>query len=105
MRKKVVSPAHRRAAAQQVVAAGLCSQRVGCRFLRLARSTYGYRGRPPTTAEQQLRKRLSEMVLQQDCVGGANSMDISGQSKCLWNAFDVQSVSMKVPRLDRLSSG
>jgi len=63
MRKKVVSPGHRRAAAQQVVAAGLCSQRVACRLLRLARSTYGYRGRPPTTAEQQLRKRLQEQSL------------------------------------------
>ena len=31
MRKKVVSPAHRRAAAQQVVAAGMCSQRAACR--------------------------------------------------------------------------
>jgi len=63
MRKKVVSPGHRRAAAQQVVAAGLCSQRVACRLLRLARSTYGYRGRPPTTADQQLRKRLQELSL------------------------------------------
>jgi putative transposase len=60
MRKKVVSPAHRRAAAQQAVAAGLCSQRAACRYLQLARSTYRYRGRPPTTAEQQLRKRLQE---------------------------------------------
>jgi putative transposase len=64
MRKKVVSPAHRRAAAQQVVASGLCSQRAVCRILRLARSTYGYRGRPPTTAEQQLRKRLHELSLE-----------------------------------------
>jgi putative transposase len=63
MRKKVVSPGHRRAAAQQVVAAGLCSQRVACRLLRLARSTYGYRGRPPTTVDQQLRKRLHEVSL------------------------------------------
>jgi hypothetical protein len=62
-KKKVVSPGHRRAAAQQVVAAGLCSQRVACRLLRLARSTYGYRGRPPTAAEQQLRKRLHELSL------------------------------------------
>jgi len=61
MRKKVVSPAHRRAAAQQVVAAGLCTQRAACRFLQLARSTYRYRGRPPTTTEQQLRKRLQEL--------------------------------------------
>jgi putative transposase len=64
MRKKVVSPAHRRAAAQQVVAAGLCSQRLVCRLLRLARSTYSYQGRPPTTLEQQLRKRLHELSVE-----------------------------------------
>src|SRR5215472_15517089 len=64
MRKKVVSPAHRRAAAQQVVVAGLCSRRAACRFLRLARSTYCYRGRPATTAEEQLRKRLQELSLE-----------------------------------------
>ena len=63
MRKKVVSPAHRRAAAQQVVAAGLCSQRAACRMLRLARSTYGYRGRSPTPAEERLRQRLHELAL------------------------------------------
>jgi len=39
MRKKVVSPAHRRAAAQQVVGVGMCSQRTACRYLGLARST------------------------------------------------------------------
>ena len=63
MRKKVVSPAHRRAAAQQVVAAGLCSQRTACRLLGLARSTYGYRCRAVTSAEQQLRQRLHELAL------------------------------------------
>ena len=61
MRKKVVSPAHRRAAAQAVVASGLCSRRAACRILKLARSTYDYRGRPPTSAEQQLRNRLLEL--------------------------------------------
>src|SRR5262245_29212556 len=61
MRKKALSPASRRAAAQEVVAAGMCSRRAACRILRLARSTYGYRGRVPTTAEQQLRKRLHEL--------------------------------------------
>ena len=58
MRKKVVSPAHRRTLAQQAVKAGLCSQRAACRILRVARSTYGYQGRAPTTREEQLRKRL-----------------------------------------------
>jgi putative transposase len=61
MRKKIVSPAHRREAAQKVVAAGICSGRAACRILRLARATYAYQGRPPTTAEQQLRKRLQEL--------------------------------------------
>ena len=64
MRKKVVSPAHRRAAAQQVVTAGLCSQRTACRFLQLARSTYQYRGRVPTVAEEQLRQRLHALTRQ-----------------------------------------
>ena len=58
MRKKVVSPARRRAFAQEVVEAGVCSQRRACRYLGLARSTFNYRGRPPTPAEEQLRKRL-----------------------------------------------
>jgi hypothetical protein len=58
MRKKAVSPAHRRTLAEQVVQDGLCSQRAACRFLGLARSTYGYRGRAPTAKEEQLRKRL-----------------------------------------------
>jgi hypothetical protein len=53
MRKKIVSPAHRRVAAQHAVAAGLCSQRQACRFLQRARSTSRYQGRPPTDAEQQ----------------------------------------------------
>ena len=61
MRKKIVSPAHRRAAAEGVVAAGMCSGRAACRYLGLARSTFGYRGRPPSIAEEQLRKRLLEL--------------------------------------------
>jgi transposase InsO family protein len=58
MRKKVVSPAQRRALAHEVVNQALCSQRKACQFLKLARSTFNYRGRPPTAAEEQLRKRL-----------------------------------------------
>jgi putative transposase len=58
MRKKAVSPAHRRTLAEQVVQDGLCWQRAACRFLGLARSTYGYRGRAPTAKAEQLRKRL-----------------------------------------------
>jgi putative transposase len=58
MRKKAVSPAHRRALAQTAVKDGLCSQRAACRILRLARSTFSDRGRLPTPAEEQLSKRL-----------------------------------------------
>ena len=53
-----MSPAHRRTLAEQAVQAGLCSQRAACRILRLARSTYGYRGRTPTPREEQIRQRL-----------------------------------------------
>jgi putative transposase len=58
MRKKIVSPAHRRAAAEQMVAAGMCSGRAVCRYLGLSRSTYGYRGGPPRAKEELLRQRL-----------------------------------------------
>ena len=61
MRKKALSPAHRRAVAKQVLEAGMCSRRSACRILRLARSTYGYQGRPASSAEQQMRKRLHEL--------------------------------------------
>jgi putative transposase len=61
MRKKAVSPASRRALAQAAVEAGLCSQRAACRILKLARSTYGYRGRASTAREELLRKRLREL--------------------------------------------
>jgi len=61
MRKKAVSPAHRRACANEVVTQGVCSQRAACRILRLSRSTFRYQGRPPTSAEAQLRKRLLEL--------------------------------------------
>ena len=64
MRKKTLSPAHRRAAAQDVVAAGMCSRRAACRILRVARSTFSYQGRAPTTTEQQLRKRLHELSVE-----------------------------------------
>ena len=61
MRKKAVSPAQRRALAQQAVESGLCSRRSACRILRLARSTYDYRGRPPCPAQERLRQRLLEL--------------------------------------------
>ena len=58
MRKKAVSPAPRRALAQTAVKEGLGSQRAACQILHLARSTFRYRGRPPTLAEEQLSQRL-----------------------------------------------
>ena len=54
----MVSPAHRRAAAHAVVARGLCSGRMACRFLLLARATFLYRGRPPSAKQNRLAKRL-----------------------------------------------
>ena len=56
-----MSPTQRRAYAHEVVGQGLCSQRKACQFLKLARSTFNYHGRPPTPAEEQLRKRLMEL--------------------------------------------
>ena len=41
--------------------AGICSGRAACRILHLARSTYGYRGRPLSSSQEQLRKRLREL--------------------------------------------
>jgi putative transposase len=61
VRKKLVSPAHRRELALTIVTAGVCSGRAACRILRLSRSTYWYRGRAPSSAQQQLGKRLREL--------------------------------------------
>ena len=61
MRKKIVSPGHRRELALTIVTAGVCSGRAACRILRLSRSTYWYRGGPLPTAKQQLQKRLREL--------------------------------------------
>ena len=54
----MVSPAHRRQAAHAVVGRGLCSGRMACRFLRLARATFFYRGRAPSAKQARLAKRL-----------------------------------------------
>ncbi len=61
MRKKIVSPGHRRQAAQGVVAAGMCSGRAACRYLGLAVSTYWYRGRGLSEPQQRLLKRMKEL--------------------------------------------
>ena len=54
----MVSPAHRRQAAHAVVARGLCSGRMACRVLRLARATFLYRGRAPLAKQAGLAQRL-----------------------------------------------
>ncbi|TAN36682.1 MAG: IS3 family transposase [Verrucomicrobia bacterium] len=64
MRKKIISPGHRRQMARQVVAEGLCSGRAVCRILQLSRATYGYRQRVPSSAEAQLRQRLLALSTQ-----------------------------------------
>ena len=69
MRKKIISPGHRRQMAQEVVADGLCSGRAACRILRVSRATYWYRGRPATPAEEQLRQRLRELSAQHSRYG------------------------------------
>jgi hypothetical protein len=76
MRKKIVSPAHRRAAAAELVAAGLCSGRAVCRYLGLARSTFSYQGRPATAAEAQLRKELLALS------ANIRAMGIGGLRRC-----------------------
>ena len=61
MRKKIVSPAHRKELALAVVNAKLCSGRAACRFLHLSRATYWYRARPPSARQGRMIKRLREL--------------------------------------------
>lgn len=61
MRKKALNPASRRELAKQAVEKKLCSRRAACRYLRLARSSYSYRGRVPSSAEMAMRQRLREL--------------------------------------------
>ena len=61
MRKKVVSPEHRRAMAKEAIAAKMCSGRAACRFLKLSRSTWRYRRREPTPEEERLVERLKAL--------------------------------------------
>jgi len=61
MRKKVVSPEHRRMMAKNAVAAKMCSGRAACRFLKLSRSTWRYQRREASEIEQRLSQRLVEL--------------------------------------------
>ena len=58
MRKKIISPGHRREMALYSVATGLCSGRAACRILHVARATYWYRAQPKSSRQQQLEERL-----------------------------------------------
>ena len=60
-RKKMVSPEHQRQMAAFVVAGELCFGRTACRCLRLARSSFQYRQRPPTAERTRLVQRLHEL--------------------------------------------
>ena len=64
MRKKALSPAGRREHAQGLTAEKVCSGRTACRILKLARSTYRYRGKPPSEREKALHQRMAALSLQ-----------------------------------------
>lgn len=57
----MVSPGQKKQMAQRVVEAKLCSGRAACRFLRLSRATYGYRGRVPSLRREQVERRMREL--------------------------------------------
>ena len=63
MRKKALSAAARRAHAKRLTAERVCSGRTACRILRLARSTYRYRGKPPSERVKALHQRMAELSL------------------------------------------
>ena len=56
----MVSPSQRRHAVRSVVAAGVCSLRQACRYLDLARSSLGYRRRPPDERRMQVEAAIVE---------------------------------------------
>ena len=61
MRKKALSPAARREHVRRLTEAGVCSIRAGCRMLKLARSTWRYRGKAPSERQKALHRRLAEL--------------------------------------------
>lgn len=61
MRKKALSPATRREHVRRLTEEGVCSIRTGCRMLKLARSTWRYRGKAPSEREKALHRRLAEL--------------------------------------------
>jgi len=61
MRKKALSPATRRDHVKRLSQDGVCSIRAGCRMLKLARSTWRYRGRELSEPRKALHRRLAEL--------------------------------------------
>ena len=61
MRKKALSPATRREHLRRLIEEGVCPIRAGCRMLKLARSTWRYRGKAPSEREKALHRRLAEL--------------------------------------------
>lgn len=61
MRKKMISPTHRKEMAMKVVEARMCSGRAVCRYLRLCRSTYWYRRKPRSAYRERLHARMKQL--------------------------------------------
>ena len=57
----MVSAAHKKRAAVEVVEAGLCSVRSACRFLKLHRSSFRYEHRRPNAWQQRLQARVEAL--------------------------------------------
>jgi len=57
----MVSPAHKRELAQQMVSQGRCSARAACRHFGLHRSTFGYRPKEPAPWLAKLRRAVRSM--------------------------------------------
>jgi putative transposase len=58
MRKKMVSPGHRKQMAKEVIQKGMCSGRAACRILGLPRATYWYRAKEPSERKRGMRERM-----------------------------------------------
>jgi len=65
----MVSPSQRRHVDEGVVAAGMCSARQACRYLGLARSSLGYRRKPPGERRVQTEAAIVELSRKHPCYG------------------------------------
>jgi len=66
---EMVSPEHKRRMTALVIAGELCSGRMACRCLGLARSSIQYRRRPAATERTKLMQRLQELSRQYPLFG------------------------------------